>query len=807
MAEAESLNDEVLLQAEQPDGTFRCYAFSGIPVTGASRISLVSSGSTAGRALVGELRDEIEATLLASSPVAASREVECPEPPEAMNPSAYPNVRKLLVLIASQDQPLGDAAWYSNWQSEQGESTLVTVVPLLPFHQLFTPAVQHDPNHFLRRVHATPWQTRIGETVPGILSRAGVTTSQARIFISYSRAETLPLAMQLSDALTHEGFDVLLERFSVSPGQDFQRRLEQELADKSMVLLLESKGIRLSKWTQLEIDFAKRRRLGLMSITMPDVNPGAKLAIHARIDLAVTDFESEPKLVRAPGETTEQWSELSMVALDRVVADVKASHFEALYRRRLRSELERPEYRDIELIRAEREREAEAQFQRNLADTFLLRSFELHNVRFFESGKYEFAPRVNVLLGKNGYGKTLLFRALAALVQSDLDNGAQLFPPLSHESSAPTWGPGSPVLTLRVDRSGESAETIRDAVYFKKTTGKIPLLAIPDSRFVNRKTQTLAPSTIAASELSRSGAQNFISQEPFEGVVVDLLVKLCQEYDRSRSLRGPIFRLIEEVVRALTDDDEFAFHSINHVGSNGYEILAKTSGNEGNPLPIQSASQGTLSVVVIVGLIYSFLKSLRPTIEEKAVAEAPGIVLIDEIDAHLHPSWQQKIMPILTKRFPNVQFIVSAHSPLLVAGCDRNEVAVLRRNAESDKFYIEMLEQDFLGAKIPDLYRLVFEVGDMDHLYLEYSAKGAAGDERKVAGLIERIESQAELTLEEESQLSDLLRERRLLKRAAEVRATRLQEVELEAHIEALRSEVKRLKEQLRRAGGAKETQ
>src|SRR5207244_2090116 len=125
---------------------------------------------------------------------------------------------------------------------------------------------------------------------------------------------------------------------------------------------------------------------------------------------------------------------------------------------------------------------------------------------------------------------------------------------------------------------------------------------------------------IAATELSRTGAQNFITQEPFEGMVVDLLVKLCQEFDRTHTLNRPIFKLIAEVVRELTDDDKFSFHSINHIG-NGYEILVTTAGNEGNPLPIQSASQGTLSVLVIAGLIYSFLKSLRPKVKDSAVFE------------------------------------------------------------------------------------------------------------------------------------------------------------------------------------------
>src|SRR5207247_4303505 len=52
----------------------------------------------------------------------------------------------------------------------------------------------------------------------------------------------------------------------------------------------------------------------------------------------------------------------------------------------------------------------------------------------------------------------------------------------------------------------------------------------------------------------------------------------------------------------------------------------------------------------------------------------PAVVLVDEIDLHLHPQWQRKLMGFLSARFPSTQFIATAHSPLVVqaaAGADR----------------------------------------------------------------------------------------------------------------------------------------
>lgn len=60
----------------------------------------------------------------------------------------------------------------------------------------------------------------------------------------------------------------------------------------------------------------------------------------------------------------------------------------------------------------------------------------------------------------------------------------------------------------------------------------------------------------------------------------------------------------------------------------------------------------------------------------------PAVVLIDEIDLHLHPRWQRSIMSYLSERFPNTQFIATAHSPLIVQAAGNANVAVLRREAD-----------------------------------------------------------------------------------------------------------------------------
>ena len=79
---------------------------------------------------------------------------------------------------------------------------------------------------------------------------------------------------------------------------------------------------------------------------------------------------------------------------------------------------------------------------------------------------------------------------------------------------------------------------------------------------------------------------------------------------------------------------------------------------------------------------------LRHTLEvrgwTKDPLQAEGVVLIDEIDLHLHPSWQRTALPQLSAAFPRIQFIVTTHSPLVLASTPEHTVGVLTRNERGE---------------------------------------------------------------------------------------------------------------------------
>jgi predicted ATP-binding protein involved in virulence len=335
-------------------------------------------------------------------------------------------------------------------------------------------------------------------------------------------------------------------------------------------------------------------------------------------------------------------------------------------------------------------------FERNAAQKINLQQFKLQNLDFFDNLFWTFQPQINILLGKNGYGKTHLLRLLISLLQKDDNISSEFF----------TKSKSKSFVRCNLERNNIAKVIHRTKTVFKESIGKVPVLAIPAMRFVDK-----SKSTISFVEM---GEDN-------------------------------------EVVRELTDK-EFEFDEIVAIGDAKFEIKVITEGNKKNPLPIQKASQGTLSVLSIFGLIYYYLKSVFDTEEE--LLKKPAIVFIDEVDAHLHPSWQQRIIGLLRKKFPNVQFVVTAHSPLVVAGCYENEVAVLRKGENG--FTIENIEGHFIGTPTSELLKKLFETEDIDDTYLYYATQLSL--QKDNSARIKELESKETLVENEEKELNNLYR-------------------------------------------------
>ncbi len=87
-------------------------------------------------------------------------------------------------------------------------------------------------------------------------------------------------------------------------------------------------------------------------------------------------------------------------------------------------------------------------------------------------------------------------------------------------------------------------------------------------------------------------------------------------------------------------------------------------------------SDGEKSILVLVGDIARRLAIANPSLENPL--EGEGIVLIDEIDSHLHPKWQEEVVPALRRTFPNIQFLITTHSPHVVRNIQREDLFILK---------------------------------------------------------------------------------------------------------------------------------
>lgn len=133
-----------------------------------------------------------------------------------------------------------------------------------------------------------------------------------------------------------------------------------------------------------------------------------------------------------------------------------------------------------------------------------------------------------------------------------------------------------------------------------------------------------------------------------------------------------------EYLLALLKDELMPQHvTIDSVDSDG--LWLRDSSNQ--RLSWNEMSDGYRSALALLADIFRHLVRVytlervindTATVDGHTIINCPGVILIDEIDAHLHPEWQMQIGFWLKKRFPNIQFIVTTHSPIICQAADEN---------------------------------------------------------------------------------------------------------------------------------------
>ena len=163
------------------------------------------------------------------------------------------------------------------------------------------------------------------------------------------------------------------------------------------------------------------------------------------------------------------------------------------------------------------------------------------------------------------------------------------------------------------------------------------------------------------------------------------------------------------------------------------------------PTAFENLSDGQRAVIGLVADIARRMCVLNPQLEQEVTRRTPGIVLIDELDMHLHPRWQRILTSGLKLAFPDVQFIVASHSPQVLGELHSDEIILLRTNGAtnpqvsygltSNQVLEEIMEAN---ARTPEVERMLTELFEcMERGELQLAREKLGALEAEAAGIPE----------------------------------------------------------------------
>ena len=201
-----------------------------------------------------------------------------------------------------------------------------------------------------------------------------------------------------------------------------------------------------------------------------------------------------------------------------------------------------------------------------------------------------------------------------------------------------------------------------------------------------------------------------------------------------------IFTIISKVVSSKKD--AISLKSIK-LDDSGDPVLIITTPENPHGIPMELLSQGLTNVFT---WICHFVQRIYEHYGEFAdISKVHAILIIDEIDKYLHPKWQKNILRVLLDFFKNTQFIITTHSPLVLMGLEKKQIARIKLD-ENDKPCVEYNDdfnvwgwrfqevmERFMLDFDPYEYNLVEEENKLELL------KNQGADETEIADLEEKI--------------------------------------------------------------------
>ena len=320
----------------------------------------------------------------------------------------------------------------------------------------------------------------------------------------------------------------------------------------------------------------------------------------------------------------------------------------------------------------------------------------------------EFDPHVNLFIGPNNVGKSTILWFLAGLGVGRFRRlGALMYPSADSDCA----------YTIEYTDLGGQLHKIEGRTFLKDfgVNGavarqlNIGYVGYDDGVVPDRNIRTSAPPADSDRPVldQEDILINMLADTEFQrDRYADVLSALQDSrYERDHAVATVISTVSAEIFL----DFPIGFATATSSGSESTEEDSHMSTTMDGDVAFGQLSHGTRSVFSSVfHLSIAMAQYYEEGIDWKRM---PGIFILDEIDAHLHPSWQRRIIPTLQRHFPNVQIFASTHSPMMVAGLKKGQVHLLKRDGTGQVVWSRN-EQDIIGWTADEIYRTFMGIDD-----------------------------------------------------------------------------------------------
>lgn len=328
----------------------------------------------------------------------------------------------------------------------------------------------------------------------------------------------------------------------------------------------------------------------------------------------------------------------------------------------------------------------------------------LQNFRKYKSACFQFHPRFTVLIGNNGAGKTTVLDALAIMLNTYFQSsrlvtgGGAIKPADAHYILTQKQGQvfqeqknnvaldvearigNAPVNWRREigDRGGKAKVLVRLGTEARE---KIKAGASPDLPLLlyygAGRLWSLHDDVETDKPSSQLDAYRYCLDPKSDQKAFEKWFKKLAYTELQKRVNIPAVASVKNAVLACIPGAQDFFHDTE------YDQLTIQLEKEGLT-PFNSLSDGYRNMVAMVADIAHRASRLNPHHGSQAALKTTGIVLIDEIDLHLHPKWQRRVVPDLQRAFPQLQFIATTHSPFILQSLEPGEVIDLDQPWRAD---------------------------------------------------------------------------------------------------------------------------